>query len=194
MARRWAGSSTVTKRQGWLSPTEGARHASWIRRSKVPGGNGSRRKRRTSRRQTSRSRKRARKASSKSIGLLVAAMEPWICAFMLRPSTPSPNHHIAHARPNAPPLSASHNIIPADLPPPTHTTPHLPGSPRRPRDTAGLAPHLPDGYPPQRCERGRHERDRVNARGGPESDAKRDHADKHGGNRARARRRADADG
>ena len=34
-ARRTA-SSTMTNRQGWLSPTEGARQASWISRSKVP--------------------------------------------------------------------------------------------------------------------------------------------------------------
>src|SRR5262249_14534952 len=105
-ARRWAGSSTMTKRQGWLSPTEGARHASWIRRSNVPDGSASRRKRRTSRRQTSRSRKRARKASSKSIGLLVAAMEPCIRAFMLPPSTPPPNHHIPRSPQTTPPMGS----------------------------------------------------------------------------------------
>ena len=44
------GLSTVTKRQGWLRPTEGARQATAMRRSSVPGGSGSLRKRRTSRR------------------------------------------------------------------------------------------------------------------------------------------------
>src|ERR1700730_13879099 len=98
MAARRAGSSTMTKRQGWLSPTEGARHASWIKRSNAPDGSGARRKRRTSRRQTrgagqrarqaSAEPQRARKASSKSVG--PPPVESWICAFMHHPSMPSP--------------------------------------------------------------------------------------------------------
>src|SRR3984957_5850027 len=67
MAVRAAASSTMTKRHGWLKPTDGARQARSINDSKVPFGNGSRRKRRTSRRQTRSSRKRARNAGSKPV-------------------------------------------------------------------------------------------------------------------------------
>src|SRR5580704_4850387 len=65
MAARAAASSTMTKRHGWLKPTDGARQASSISASRVPLGNGLRRKRRTSRRQIRSSRKRARNAGSK---------------------------------------------------------------------------------------------------------------------------------
>src|SRR4051794_10368324 len=54
----------MTKRQGWLRPTEGERQAVSIRRSMAPSGNGSARKRRTSRRHTNSSRKCWRKVSS----------------------------------------------------------------------------------------------------------------------------------
>src|SRR5215472_16684837 len=57
LRRLRAPSSKMTKRQGWLKPTEGARQASSIRLSSMPLGSGSGRKRRTSRRHTKRSRK-----------------------------------------------------------------------------------------------------------------------------------------
>src|ERR1700719_1877194 len=67
MAARAAVSSTMTKRHGWLKPTDGARQASSISDSNVPLGRGSHRKRRTSRRQMRSSRKRARNAASKPV-------------------------------------------------------------------------------------------------------------------------------
>src|SRR5947208_644289 len=56
----------MTKRQGWLRPTEGERQAVSIKRSMAPAGSGSQRKRRTSRRHTNSSRKCWRKVSSNS--------------------------------------------------------------------------------------------------------------------------------
>ena len=67
IARRRAGSSTITNRQGWLRPTEGDKQAMQMRRSSVCSGSGSGRKRRTSRRQVNNSRRRVRKPSSKII-------------------------------------------------------------------------------------------------------------------------------
>src|SRR6218665_3886188 len=61
----------MTKRQGWLRPTDGARHAVSIRRSSVPSGSGVVRKRLISRRHVKRSWRRARKASSKSGSTLI---------------------------------------------------------------------------------------------------------------------------
>src|SRR5215470_16900305 len=58
-------SLTVTKRHGWLRPTDGARQASAINRSTLPSGKGSDRNRRTSRRHANRSERRVRNASSK---------------------------------------------------------------------------------------------------------------------------------
>src|SRR5580700_9755307 len=72
MAARVAASSTMTKRHGWLKPTDGARLASSIKESKMPLGNGSCRKHRTSRRQIRSSRKRARNAGSKLVERCVA--------------------------------------------------------------------------------------------------------------------------
>src|SRR6202163_1584058 len=82
MAARAAVSSTMTKRHGWLKPTDGARQASSINASKLPFGNGSRRKRRTSRRQMRSSRKRARNAGSKPLERC-AAPAPSICGIEL---------------------------------------------------------------------------------------------------------------
>src|SRR6516225_8732081 len=159
----------MTNRHGWLSPTEGARHATWIRRSNVPGGSGSRRKRRTSRRQTSRSRKRARKASSKSIGLLAVAVESWICAFMHRSSIPSPNHDT----PVLAPMHASRRQQ-------TGSSAHicrrhkqdddLADLLERAQDIAGLAADVAHAQPRQKYERRRHKRERANARRQPKSD------------------------
>src|ERR1051326_978403 len=70
IARRRATFSTMMKRHGWLSPTDGERQAVSISRSIMPGASGSRRKRRTSRRQTNRSRRRRRNASSKAAASL----------------------------------------------------------------------------------------------------------------------------
>jgi hypothetical protein len=64
IAARRSGSSTRINRQGWLSPTDGARQASSSTFSIEPCGSGSGRNRRTSRRQISNSRNRARKAAS----------------------------------------------------------------------------------------------------------------------------------
>src|SRR5258708_23396825 len=55
----------MTKRQGWLSPTDGASAAASISRSMVPGGSAWRGSGRRSRRHTSSSRSRARNAASK---------------------------------------------------------------------------------------------------------------------------------
>ena len=63
-AARRSGSSTRINRQGWLSPTDGARQASSSTFSIEPCGSGSGRNRRTSRRQISNSRNVARKAAS----------------------------------------------------------------------------------------------------------------------------------
>jgi hypothetical protein len=63
-AARRSGSSTRINRQGWLSPTDGARQASSSTFSIEPCGSGSGRNRRTSRRQISNSRNLARKAAS----------------------------------------------------------------------------------------------------------------------------------
>src|SRR4029077_10365207 len=82
MAARLSRSSTMTKRHGWLKPTDGARQASSISASKVPPGNGSRRKRRTSRRQMRSSRKRARNAASKPVDRR-AAPAPSTCGIEL---------------------------------------------------------------------------------------------------------------
>src|SRR5580698_7714431 len=68
----------MTKRHGWLNPTDGARQASSINDSRAPLGNGSRRKRRTSRRQIRSSRKRARNAGSK-LAERCAAPAPSTC-------------------------------------------------------------------------------------------------------------------
>src|SRR6202023_319886 len=67
MAARTAVCSTMTKRHGWLKPTDGARQASSINDSSVPLGSGSHRKRRTSRRQMRSSRKSARNAESQPV-------------------------------------------------------------------------------------------------------------------------------
>src|ERR1700733_7131907 len=71
-------SSTMTKRHGWLKPTDGARQARSISASRVPLDNGSRRKRRTSRRQMRSSRRRARNAGSK-LAERCAAPAPSTC-------------------------------------------------------------------------------------------------------------------
>ena len=67
-ACRRAGSSTTTKRQGSLRPTDGARQAVAISRSTAPSGSGSVRKARTSRRHRNRSMRPSRTAGSKNGG------------------------------------------------------------------------------------------------------------------------------
>src|SRR5713226_3426871 len=70
---RRTGSSTSTNRQGWLLPTEGARHARLSSSSKMTGSIGWRRKRRTSRRQASSSRNCRRKSSLNFGGCMLMA-------------------------------------------------------------------------------------------------------------------------
>src|SRR5437899_2122626 len=70
---RRTGSSTSTNRQGWLLPTEGARHARPSSSPKMTGSIGWRRKRRTSRRQASSSRNCRRKSSLNFGGCMLMA-------------------------------------------------------------------------------------------------------------------------